>query len=88
MNRTEKNAIANKILIDRYRKSGIDYCESCGSREWLTFAHRQKRRHYSSIVELVEPSEVILLCLKEHEKIEKDPELTRQLFEKLRNIHS
>ena len=84
MSRTQMNAEALKINKENFGKKGITYCESCGVSFGLSFAHRQKRRHYRTVKELTDYNEVIVLCLREHEIIEKSPEKTRELFDRLR----
>lgn len=84
MSRTQMNAEALKINKENFAKKGITYCESCGVSFGLTFAHKKKRRHYRTVKELTDYNEVIVLCLREHEIIEKSPEKTRELFDRLR----
>lgn len=67
---------------------GVTYCEvrlaGCDN-GILTFAHRLKRRHYPKDgVLLNDPNEYVLACMKCHQKMEKDPILTRQIFNRLR----
>ena len=84
MNRAKMNIESKKIVKQMFADKGIDRCESCGSTNWLTIAHRKKRRHYNTVEGLSDWNENILLCLGEHMLIEQSPELTRRMFEKLR----
>ena len=84
MSRTQMNAEALKINKENFGKKGITYCESCGVSFGLSFAHKKKRRHYKTVKELTDYNEVIVLCLREHEIIEKSPEKTKELFDRLR----
>ena len=61
-------------------------CEICGSDFGLTFAHRKKRvEYYREPEKLGDFNEVLLLDLKCHQKLEKDKELTKFYFNKLRD---
>lgn len=84
MNRTQMNKEALAINKAQFESKGITRCESCGTTYGLSIAHRRKRRHYRSVKELTDWNEIILLCLREHQIIEKDPEATARLFERLR----
>lgn len=66
-------------------EKGITYCEKCGSDFGLSFAHFHKRIWYRSQPEkLWDFNQVLLLCLRCHEKIEYDKELTKKIFIDLR----
>lgn len=67
-----------------FEAKGIVYCESCGEHTGLTIAHRKKRRHYQTIEQLTDWNEIILLCMREHQEIEKSPMATANLFARLR----
>jgi hypothetical protein len=85
MNRTAMDAEAKVINKANFEKRGITWCESCGTSEGLTFAHRQKRRHYRTVEELTDYNDVILLCMREHQIIEKSKKLTDEMFNRLRD---
>ena len=88
MNKTQLNKQANILLKKYFYDNDITRCEMCGSDQWLTFAHRKKRRHYQTVEELSDPNEVLLLCICCHQRIEYNKELTRETFRKLRDeIH-
>jgi 5-methylcytosine-specific restriction endonuclease McrA len=78
------NRSALAINKAQFQAKGIMYCESCGTHIGLTIAHRKKRRHYQTLEELTKWDEIILLCMREHEQIEKDPMATANLFARLR----
>jgi len=85
MSRTQMNAEALRINKENFfGKLDRNYCESCGVSFGLSFAHRQKRRHYRTVKELTDYNEVIVLCLREHQIIEKSQGKTRELFDRLR----
>ena len=85
---------ANKRLAILFDKLGINYCEVCPTDTYrftncnqfmgLTFSHRKKRRHYRTVEELSDLSEVVLSCAYSHNITERDPELTKKVFGKLR----
>lgn len=54
-------------LKPKFAAAGIDCCEECGSRYFLTPAHSLKRRHITNEFEL---NEVAILCQPCHEKYE------------------
>jgi hypothetical protein len=83
-----QNLEANAINKANFLRLGITRCESCGTDYGLSFAHRKKRRHYRTLEELTDYNEVILLCLREHEEIEKSPQKTIELFKRLRPKNS
>jgi nitrate reductase NapAB chaperone NapD len=76
---------ANKILKQKFLNAGITTCEVCGSTEWLTFAHREKRRNMNTIEELSDINNVLLLCIYHHQEIEFDKNKTEKLFNRLRH---
>lgn len=84
MNRTLLNKQANQKLKVWFENKEITRCELCGSDNWLSFAHRKKRRYYRTVEELSDPNEVLLLCIPCHSKIEYDVALTREVFKDLR----
>jgi hypothetical protein len=85
MNRTLLNQQVNKKLRKLFKDKGITRCELCSSDWGLTYAHRHKRRWYYGQENLLSDfNQVLLLCLKCHNRIEYDQELTNQIFERLR----
>jgi len=78
--RTKMNLEANKRMKQWCIDNDITRCENCNSDYYPTFAHRQKRRYYQTAAELSNPKEFLLLCLKCHELIEYDKELTEGMF--------
>lgn len=76
----EANRRMKKWCID----NDVMRCELCGRVDFLSYAHRQKRRYYNSAEELSDPNEFLLLCIPCHQKIEYDKRLTEQAFKKLR----
>lgn len=84
--RTAMNQKSNKILKEKFLKAGITRCEypGCGNDNYLTFAHRYKRRNLRTVEELSDFNNVLLLCLVHHQMIEFNKELTEELFNKLR----
>jgi 5-methylcytosine-specific restriction endonuclease McrA len=83
--RTEWNKEANKILKDKFEGAGITFCEVCGSTNFLTYAHKLKRRHMNSVEELSDINNVLLLCVTCHQKQEFDKDFSDKLFSKLRH---
>ena len=77
---------ATKKLAELFLEKGITRCEypNCGSSWFITFAHRQKRRFYSTVEELSNFDQVLLLCYKHHNEIEYDRPKSEALFDKLR----
>ena len=73
-----------KMFLDR----GITSCEArlevVKDHSGETPAHRLKRRFYTD-ESINSFEEIILACPRCHEIMEKDPELTKELFKKLRN---
>ena len=82
--RGKMNKKANAILAKIFLIEGTTWCEVCGSKDFLTWAHRSKRRFYRSVEELADPYEVLLLCGDCHREIEYDKEATEKLFKRLR----
>ena len=91
MNRTKINQKANreiKKLFEEKKVYGI--CEvhlsNCLGNMFLTYAHRHKRRwYYDKPDELLwDFKQVILLCVHCHEILEKDKQLTEQIFLQVR----
>jgi sugar phosphate isomerase/epimerase len=90
MNRTKQWDKVRKNLKIEFEERGITYCELCGNNSFLSFAHKDRRRKYYSRTlgeeeeELGKFENVLLLCVPCHQKIEKDAELTREVFKRLR----
>jgi len=83
---TKINQKANRKLKELYQEKGIDYCEICGSRFGLTFAHRHKRVWYYRKPELLwDFNQTLVLCLKCHMILEKSRPLTKHYFNILRD---
>ncbi len=84
--RTEMNKQA--FEINNQNLAHIDYCEAhlpgCTGFCKRTIAHRHKRNHYQSVEELTDPREVAIIGAWCHAKIEKDAELTREVFVRIR----
>lgn len=83
--RTKMNTEANRIMHKWCLDNGITRCENCNSDWGLSYAHRQKRRYYSTVEELSDPSQFLLLCLKCHNDIEYSKSDTARLFKDLRD---
>ena len=79
----KKNKFDIKRAIIKFRLLGITRCEICNTDQWLSFAHRKKRRHYTDDG-LNDYNEILLLCVPCHQELEKDPKLTRETFKRLR----
>jgi len=90
MKTTALNAKANRKLKELFLKENNLTCEvRLDSKCWVsavTFAHRHKRNWYKGKPEelLWSRDQVILACPYCHDKMERDKELTEQLFNKLR----
>lgn len=70
---------------DRYITSCEVKLEGCTGTWWLTPAHFRKRIEYKSQPEILWTfPEVVLACINCHQKMERDKELTKQVFAKLR----
>ena len=81
------NLEANKILKEKL--AHITYCEIrgkfCMGGMFLTNAHRHKRSWYKGDVDLLSDlKQVVRVCVKCHETIEHDKELTEETFMELR----
>jgi len=88
--RGKMNIKARKMIADYCELYGIERCElkldGCTGMAHAP-AHRMKRRYYRTAEELADPKEWIPACQSCHDKIEKDPELTKQVFiKKLENL--
>lgn len=81
MEQAEEALRINKV---NFARLGIHFCENCGSGLFTSFAHKRKRRHYRTLEELTDYEEVLLLCGKCHDAIERDPILTKEFFTRLR----
>ena len=57
-------------------------CENLGQ----TPAHRKKRRHYTDD-SINSFNEIVIACPYCHDKMEKDPELTKKVFIRLRDTY-
>ena len=68
---------AKRKLKALFADSGITYCETCGTGFGLSWSHSRKRRHIVGN----ELYEVILQCLRCHQKFEADPNLTDKVRE-------
>jgi hypothetical protein len=90
VNRTAINQKANQKLHKMFWDKGIFLCEAnlegCERGWMLSYAHRHKRLYYYDKPDelLWDYKEVILACLKCHNKMEKSKELTEQVFNRLR----
>jgi len=72
-----------------YEEKGVTTCElrlpGCLNYMYLGFAHRHKRRWYKLKPELLDDyNQTVLACVKCHERIEYDKELTATQFRRLR----
>lgn len=74
------NYIRTKLKT-QFESMGITYCEKCGTRNGLTFAHRLKRRFITDDTELMT---VALLCLRCHQEVEQLPH--QQMFEQITEV--
>jgi hypothetical protein len=72
---------ARRKLKTLFEKQEIVRCEKCGADNFLSFAHRFKRRH---IVDETELMTVALLCVPCHESFERLPEY--QMCQKITEI--
>ena len=83
----KRNIKANRALKEAFQEDGIEWCELCGSNVNLTFAHYKKRVEYRRKDKqhlLSDKRNVLLLCVKCHDKIEVSRDLTRKAFKRLR----
>lgn len=83
-NRTQMNIEANRILKFKFQDLGVCRCEMCGSTFMLRYSHRKKRRYYSSVQELSDINQVLLLCANCDNKSEYNRPLLESWFVKLR----
>jgi aspartyl/asparaginyl beta-hydroxylase (cupin superfamily) len=74
---------ARKELKQIYAEKGITKCELCGTANFLSFAHRNKRRNTTS-KELASFYHTLLLCVPCHQTLEQSREKTEQAFSRLR----
>lgn len=65
------NRVRTKVK-KKFFDSGITRCEMCGTDNFLSFAHRLKRRFITNDEEL---ATVALLCIPCHEKVERSPDM-------------
>lgn len=86
MNRTLMNKEANRLLKLKFIRARITHCEVCGTDNFLTFAHRLKRRHMNTIEELADIDNVLLLCVHCHQRQEFSKEITEEWFSRLRPL--
>ena len=88
----EINIEANKIIAERWRKEGKDSCEiklpgspQCLGTWTLQNVHRHKRVWYRDRPELLHHrKQVARGCQNCHDKMEPSPELTEEVFNRLR----
>lgn len=83
------NLEANVRLKKIYAEKGITECEirlpGCLKNWGLGFAHKHKRKDYYQCPEMLGNFyQTILACSSCHDKIEHDPFLTREIFNRLR----
>ena len=80
------NRQANKLLVKMF--ADRQYCEvglkGCWHTSGLTFAHRKKRRFYSTADELADYNEAVVACINCHDFMEQNPDLTKSVFRRLR----
>lgn len=82
MNRSKVNKKANREIKKQAVERNIFRCEICCSTNWITIAHRHKRRwYYDKPDELLwDYNQWIIACIDCHSKIEKNKELTEKIF--------
>lgn len=92
MSRTKEWEVARAKLKIIYQSHRMTTCEfvgedgkRCGSDNYLTFAHRNKRNDLEP-GDLGSVQETLLLCTDHHQLIEYDKDETARLFELLRPI--
>jgi len=84
---TRINIEANRVLKDLFTDKEITRCELCQSPFILSWHHRHKRMFYRSCPELLhEFNQVILVCAKDHDELERDKEYSKEVFMRLRGI--
>ena len=85
--RTKMNQKAREMIAFTCTTEDLSFCEvklaGCMG-EGHAPAHRKKRRHYKTAEELADRKEWVASCAKCHDKMEKDPELTKLVFKELR----
>ena len=86
---TKRNIEANHKLKELFESKGITRCEvmleGCMGNQFLSFAHRKKRRFYRLCPDkLSDFNEVILACIPCHQLIENDKMLSSKIFRRLR----
>jgi len=82
---TRINIEANQILKDLFIDKEIFTCELCHSPFFMSYHHRHKRMFYRSCPELLSDfNQVILVCAKDHDELERDKEYSKEVFMKLR----
>lgn len=80
------NRESNRRLKELFLNKGITKCEICGTDNYLSWAHRAKRRYYNTVEELSDFNSVILACIPCHNKyLEWDGEIKEEWFKKLRH---
>lgn len=82
--RGSMNKKANAILKQKFLGAGITRCERCGTDNFLSFAHKLKRRYMNTAEELSDINTCLLLCIPCHNLVEYDKEESEKLFSKLR----
>lgn len=80
------NIEANRLIREQ---NPPQYCEirldGCLGGMYLTIAHRRKRSYYRGNVELLsDPNEYVVGCVRCHNIIEHNQELTDKIFKKCR----
>lgn len=71
----KKNVRELKAIFERMN---ITFCEICGTRDFLSFAHSKKRKDIHNEFDM---KHVALLCIADHEKFERlpPPEMFREI---------
>lgn len=64
-----------------FEQMNITFCEICGTRDFLSFAHSRKRRFITDDAGM---KEVALLCIADHEILERLPH--ELMFERITEI--
>ena len=88
-NKNKKDLFNRKKVIKMFRDMGITSCEilldEVSDHSGETPAHKHKRRWYLGKGDLINSvNEIVIACPRCHEIMEKDPILTRKIFERLR----
>lgn len=82
---SKRNIAASKKVNKMFRERDINFCEVCGTDQYLTISHRHKRLWYRSRPHLLyDFNQVLRLCLRCHDKIEYNRDASEWLFIKLR----